>query len=345
MTTLTATQNIQGVMTQKVTTDSLEPWDLKSIVTQKIMDKGGWVNTHNHLDRAYTLNAETFPYTNAYLKDKWYIVDKMKSESTVDQIYGRMAKATESFLEQGVQALGTFIDIDDIMKDKSIKAAIRLRDNYGSDIDIKFVNQVLKGVIDPTSRQWFDLGAQFVDIIGGLPAKDDGHEEEHLDILLTTAKSMGKMAHVHIDQFNSPDEKETELLARKTIEHGMQGRVVGVHGISIGAHPLAYRKELYGLMREADLMMIACPTAWIDHDRSERLVPSHNSVTPIDELLPEGITVGLGVDNISDVYKPYSDGNMWTELRVALESCHFYDIDQLVNLATTNGLRVLGIER
>ncbi len=343
MTTLTATQKRRQVQTNALTSTD-NAWDLKSIVTRKIMEKGGWVNTHNHLDRAYTLNEETFPYTNAYLKDKWYIVDKMKGESTVDDIYARMAKATENFLEQGVQAIGTFIDIDDVMQDKSIKAAQRLRDNYGRDVKIKFVNQVLKGVIDPKSRAWFDLGAEFVDIIGGLPAKDEGHEEEHLDILLSTAKSMGKMAHVHIDQFNSPDEKETEMLARKTIEHGMQGRVVGVHGISIGAHPLAYRKELYELMREADLMMIACPTAWIDHDRTERLVPSHNSVTPIDELIPEGITVGLGVDNISDVYKPYSDGNMWTELRVALESCHYYNIDDLVKLATTNGLRVLGIE-
>lgn len=346
MTTLTATQNSARVEnTHVMENDSLQPWNLREIVTQKIMNKGGWVNTHNHLDRAYTLNEETFPYTNAYLKDKWYIVDKMKSESTVDQIYGRMAKATESFLAQGAQAIGTFIDIDDVMKDKSIKAAIRLRDEYGKDIDIKFINQVLKGVIDPKSREWFDLGAQFVDIIGGLPAKDDGHEEEHLDILLTTAKSMGKMAHVHIDQFNSPDEKETELLARKTIEHGMQGRVVGVHGISIGAHPKAYREELYDLMEEADLMMIACPTAWIDHDRSERLVPSHNSVTPIDELLPRGLTVAMGVDNISDVYKPYSDGDLWTELRVALETCHYYNIDDLVKFATVNGLRVLGIER
>lgn len=321
------------------------PWDMRSILEQKIREKGGWVNTHAHLDRAYTLNEETFPYTNAYLKDKWYIVDKMKKESTVDEIYARMAKATECFLEQGAQAIGTFIDIDEMMQDKSIKAAIKLRDSYGKDVEFRFANQVLKGVIDPAAKAWFDLGAEFVDIIGGLPAKDAGHEEEHLDVLLSTGKAMNKMVHVHIDQFNSATEKETELLARKTIEHGMQGRVVGVHGISIGAHTRAYRKELYELMREAELMMIACPTAWIDHDRTETLAPSHNSVTPVDELSPEGIIVGLGVDNISDVYKPYSDGNLWIELRVLLESCHYYVIDDLVDIATTNGLKVLGIEK
>lgn len=44
------------------------------------------------------------------------------------------------------------------------------------------------------------------------------------------------MCHVHVDQFNTPKEKETEQLCDKTIEHGMQGQVVAIHGISIGSH-------------------------------------------------------------------------------------------------------------
>lgn len=324
-------------------TTNLAALDLKSIVLDKIKANGGWVNTHAHLDRAYTLTAESYPYTRAHLKEKWSYVDKMKRESTVDQIYARMAKATEYFIEQGTQALGTFIDIDDVMKDKAILAAQKLRETYGKDIKLKFANQVLKGVIDPLAREWFDRGAEFVDIIGGLPGKDSGKEAEHVDILLETGKRLGKMVHVHVDQFNSADETETELLARKTIEHGMHGKVVGIHGISVGAHPKVYRDNLYALMKEANLMMISCPTAWIDHDRSETLAPSHNSVTPIDEMTPAGITVGLGVDNISDVYKPFSDGNLWIELRVVLEACHYYDVDNLAAIASTNGLKVLGL--
>ena len=59
---------------------------------------------------------------------------------------------------------------------------------------------------------------------------------------------------------------------------------------------------------------------------------------------PEGIIVGLGTDNIYDLYKPFNDGDMWIELRVLLEACRFYDIDALVEIATTNGLKTLGIE-
>jgi len=318
--------------------------NLKQIVLDKIKANGGWVNTHAHLDRAYTLTESDYKHTTAYLKAKWELVDEMKARSTVDDIYDRMARATEYFLEQGTQALGTFIDVDDVMRDKSIKAAQRLRDNYGKDLEIKFVNQVLKGVIDPVAKQWYDVAVQFVDIIGGLPGKDAGREAEHLDILLGTGKEMGKMVHVHVDQFNLPTESETELLARKTIEHGMQGQVVGVHGISIAAHDKAYRDNLYALMRKAELMMISCPAAWIDHDRSELLTPSHNAITPIDEMIPAGLTVGIGVDNIADIYKPFSDGDLWIELRLLLEACHYYNIDELVKVATVNGRKILGLK-
>lgn len=317
--------------------------DLKQLVTERIKAAGGWVNTHAHLDRAYTLTAENFKYVNAPLKDKWYLVDKMKRESSVDDIYARMAKATEYFLEQGTRALGTFIDVDDVIEDKAILAAQRLRDNYGKDIELVFVNQVLKGVIDPQAKAWFDIAVQFVDIIGGLPAKDGGREAEHLDVLLSTGKKMGKMVHVHVDQFNTDEETETELLTQKTIEHQMQGRVAAVHSISVAAHPRAYRESLYRQMQQADVQVISCPTAWIDHNRTEKLTPSHNAITPVDEMIPAGITVAFGTDNIADIYKPFSDGDLWTELRVMLEACRFYDVDNLVKVATANGLKVLGL--
>ncbi|MEH0007652.1 MAG: amidohydrolase family protein [Flavobacteriales bacterium] len=318
--------------------------DPKQRVIEKIEQNGGWVNAHAHLDRAYTLTESNFNNSYSYLKEKWHLVDEMKARSTVDDIYGRMAKAIELFIAQGAQAVGTFIDVDDKVEDRSMKAAQKIKADYGKDIEIRFANQVLKGVVDPKARYWFDMSADFVDIIGGLPAKDFGREEAHLDILLSTAKEKGKRVHVHVDQFNTDAERETEQLARKTLEHGMQGKVAAIHSISLAAHPKKYREDIYELMREAQLYVISCPTAWIDHNRTECLSVSHNSVTPVDEMVPHGLTVAFGTDNICDIYKPFSDGDLWTELRVMLEACHYYDIDNLVKIATINGLQVLGIE-
>ena len=198
-------------------------------------------------------------------------------------------------------------------------------------------------MLNPEARKWFQLGAEFVDIIGGLPGKDHGHEAEHLDFLLKTGKKLNKMVHVHVDQLNDASETETELLAQKTIEHKMQNRVVAIHCISLAAHKKDYRNKIYRLMKKAKLMAISCPTAWIDSRRNETLAPFHNAVTPIDEMISQGIIVGLGTDNIADIYKPFSDGNLTTELKILLEACHFYNLRHLSDIASINGRKVLGI--
>ena len=97
-------------------------------------------------------------------------------------------------------------------------------------------------------------------------------------------------------------------------------------------------------MRQAELMMIACPISWLNSRRSEVLTPTHNPSTPVDELVPAGITVGIGTDNIADLFMPYNDGNMWNDLRVLMEMNRLYDIDTLVSIATTNGRKILGLD-
>ena len=73
--------------------------------------------------------------------------------------------------------------------------------------------------------------------MGGCLQRILAAKTEHLDILMSSAKEHGKLVHVHVDQFNSDEERETEQLARKTIEHGMQGKVSAIHCISLAAHP------------------------------------------------------------------------------------------------------------
>ena len=154
---------------------------------------------------------------------------------------------------------------------------------------------------------------------------------------------MKKMVHVHVDQLNTADETETELLAKKTIKYKLQNRVVAVHGVSIAAHPKTYRNRLYKLMNKAGLMVVCCPSAWIDSRRSEIMSVTHNSIVPVDELAPAGITVSLGTDNIVDIYKPFSNGDIWIELRILLESCHYYNIEELVKISTINGQKSIGL--
>lgn len=327
-----------------------QPIDPKLILLDKIKAKGGWVNAHAHIDRAYILNEDNFKLTGEALAAKWDLSDEFKKNASVDDIYDSMARVVEDMIRQGVRALGSFIDVDPVIGDKAIQAARKLRDRYKGDIELRFINQVVKGVMDPVARKWFETGAEFVDIIGGLPEKDAGREAEHLDILFEAAKKNGgKPLHVHIDQYNSPDQRDTELLADKTLEHGYQGKVAAVHCISVGAQPRQYRQELYKKMKDAGISVIVCPCGWIDNSwiagqDHDVVGPIHNAIAPVKEMVAAGLNVALGTDNIRDIYKPFSDGDMWTELRFLLETCHFYDMDALADIASVNGKAALFID-
>jgi cytosine/adenosine deaminase-related metal-dependent hydrolase len=316
--------------------------DLKADILERIKRQGGWVNCHAHLDRAYSLSPELFAQMNAAREEKWLLNKELRQTSTVTDIYERMAKGTEVLLSQGCYVTGSFIDVDEDVKDKAIQAAQKVREKY-PEMTFKFQNQSSYGILTKAARQWFEVGADFVDIIGGLLKADAGHEAEHLDILLTAAKSRQKMVQVHVDENNISSETETEILAKKIIEHGMQHKVAGIHGISINAHPKAYREELYTLIKKAGLMFIACPMSWINARRQEELTPTHNPITPLDEMHPHGITVGLGLDNIADVFMAFNDANLWNDFRLLMECNRFYDIDELVKIATVNGRKILGL--
>ena len=108
----------------------------------------------------------------------------------------------------------------------------KLAEVYKHDIILKFANQTLKGVIEPEARKWFDIGSDMVDMIGGLPYRDEldyGRGLEAMDILLDAAKSRGIMCHVHVDQFNSPKEKKPNSCVIKPLNMVWKGRVVAIH--------------------------------------------------------------------------------------------------------------------
>lgn len=317
--------------------------DLKEIILQKIKEKGGWVNAHAHLDRAYTITPEKFKQANALREEKWKLNADIRKSSTADEIYDRMAKGTELLLSQGVVATATYIDVDPDIKDKAIKASEKLRDAYKSQMQFKFINQSSYGILTPETREWFDVGVDFVDIIGGLLKSAAGRENEYLDIIMNAAKQKNKMIHIHVDENNSPSEKETEMVARKTIEHGLHGKVVGIHGISINAHPKDYREKVYELMKEAGMMMVACPISWANARRNEELTPTHNPITPLDEMSKYDIPVAVGIDNLYDIFMPFNDGNIWNDLRLLMEANRFYDIDAIAEVATASGRKALGI--
>lgn len=313
--------------------DDSEPWNLKLRFMQEAERLGGLANHHAHFDKAYLITHENLRLSQVDMQKKWELYRYLKENYTHDDLVERISRGLDMMIQQGATYCRTMVDADSTVGLLPIKAALAVKDRYRDRIKFEVGVQPLQGVLDPSSFAQYAEACELADYCGGLPSRDRPTPEKHLDVILELAKKLGKPVDVHIDQENNPLENETELLAQKTIEHGMQGRVFGVHAISLGAKEDREQDRIIEKVREADLGIIICPSAALSMKQLPMTAPLHNSIAPYVKLREAGVRCYLGVDNVHDLFMPMVDGDMWTECRMLMEACRFYDIDAVAELA------------
>ena len=319
-----------------------EPWNILEHLREKVTAAGGPVCCHAHFDKAYVITPETLDMTMEHMEVKWDLWKKVKAGYTHENLVKRISLSAENMIHQGCKIARTNVDVDTTVGMMCVEAALEVKEKYADKLDLQIASQVLEGAMTAEARQTIEKAAKYVDVLGGLPSRDRPHQDEHLDYLFDLAKQENKTVDVHIDQNNVPEERDTELLAKKVIEHGLQGRVNAVHALSLAAQSDNYMKDVITLMKEADMSVIVCPRAAIDMmQMRNKTAPIHNSIAPVVEFLEGGLNVALGVDNVYDYFCPFIDGDIFTELLFLSEACRFYDIDKLVDIATTNGRKIL----
>lgn len=317
-------------------------WDLKSQMLSEIAQNGGFVNCHAHLDKAYFITREGLDKSMVSMEEKWRMSDGMKRESTVEDIKVRIRRGLDILVAQGCKLTCTFVDAYDAVGHKAIDAAVAVKEEYKDKIKLLIITQPLGGLVDPEALKLYEEITAKADIAGGLPSKDRPNDVLHLDNLFKIAKKLNKPVHVHIDQENNPNERDTEKLIAAVRRHGYEGRTVAVHAISVSAQPKEYRTKIYKEMAELGIAVAVCPSAALSMRQLDQFqAPVHNSIANVPEMLEAGVLVGLGVDNIADFYEPFVDGDMWIELRFLQEACRYYNLDELVKVASINGAKLL----
>src|SRR3989344_6954987 len=226
------------------------PWDLKTAMLEEIKKQGGWVNCHAHFDKAFNITKDGLDKSMVDMEQKWLMSDNIKRGSSQEEIAQRLRRSLDLMVNQGVSATCSFIDAYEAVGHKAIDAANQVKEEYKDKIKFVTITQPLGGLVNADARKLYEEITAKADIAGGLPSKDRPNDDENLEILFGIAKNLRKPMHVHIDQENNPNEKDTEKLIRAAEKHGYQGRVVAVHAISVSAQPKKYRKEIYKKMAD-----------------------------------------------------------------------------------------------
>src|SRR3989338_673132 len=208
-----------------------KPWDLKTQMLEAIKKNGGFVNCHAHFDKAYFITREGLDKSMVDMEEKWRMSDGIKRSSTVPEIKERIKRALDFLIVQGCKTTCTFVDAYDAVGHKAIDAANEVKEEYKGKIKLVTITQPLGGLVDDAANGLYEEITTKSDVAGGLPSKDRPNDDMHLDHLFTMAKKLNKPVHVHIDQENNPNERDTEKLIAAVERHSYQGRTVAIHAI------------------------------------------------------------------------------------------------------------------
>ena len=307
---------------------------MKDFFLKRIREKGGFSCYHAHFDKSYLISPDTFIKSQHSLQEKWDLYREFKVSYTENDLLNRMSKCVSNMLSQDVKYIRTFLDADSIVGQKCIDAGVKLKEIYKDKVKIDLAIQPLEGLEDKKSRYNFIEACEKADYIGGLPDRDSSHRK-HIETLFDLAVKLDKPIDIHVGQNNLPTEKETELVLDLIEEYDLEQKVNLVHCISLSCQDNEYIMYQAERMKDLNVSVIVCPSAAISMKQNHSVyTPTHNSIAPINILLEAGVEVKLGIDNISDLFMPLVDGDLWFETRLLMESTRIYDLEKIVNIIT-----------
>ena len=309
----------------------------------QIIDAGGnlviagIINAHAHFDKSLLIDRKQYVDEPPPVRAGW--VREMKQDFTVEDITVRARRLLDASVRRGIIGIRTNVDVDTVVGLKGIEALLTLKAEYREKLDLHVVAFNQEGFLRyPETQELLEealvMGA---DSVGGHTSIDATAKQQHIDILFSIAQRRGVNIDFHADETGRADDHMLPYLIEKTKATGYQGKVNAVHCCSLAViSPEAAQNDIAGLS-DAGIKVIVCPTAI-----------ATRQLTDVKGILAAGCTVGLGTDNIQDLFNPLGNGDMFDIGRLLTFVKRFYtDAEQqaVFEMLTTNGAAFVDVER
>lgn len=352
---------IRNALTRKTGNDLVE---IKIVdgkineISTKVSDKGdeeidakgmlvteSFVNGHLHLDKVYTLDRAgqkaIEEYNNGGMSNALSSIAsaaEFKSEYDEKWIIKNVRKALDLAVKFGNTHIRAFADVDTKAKLEGVKALLKAKEEYKDKVTLEVVAFPQDGVAREQGayelvEEALKIGA---DVVGGIPwiefTRED--EQDHVDKMCELAKKYNKDISMLCDDVGDAEERTFEMIIKKVIDMGWFGRATGQHCRAMMLYPENQFRKLCTLLKRAKMGVISDPQTGPLHAR-------------VQDLIKEGIPVGLGQDDINDAYYTFGQNNM---LEVAFLGAHLLrmvsdkDIELLYDMVTTMAAKVLNMK-
>jgi cytosine/adenosine deaminase-related metal-dependent hydrolase len=306
----------------------------------------GFIDPHTHMDKSMTCTGDRFPKYNdsrdtehrESIKKRIEAGLKYYSEATIEEVKSHTIQHAYMCIKNGTLFVRTFVDVDKVARLKAIEGVLAARDELRDLIDIKVVAMAQSGFLndresEPLVRKAIEMGAE---LVGSLdPATCEGNIEEALDLLFKIAKDYNVGIDNHIMDIGTLGLYTLERQAKKTIENDYIGRVTASHSFCLGDAPVGWIDRAIPKFKEADMRFVTC-------------YKSSPYKMPVKKLLSAGITVAIASDNVRDFWRAYGNADLVQGALIEMHRLEMNtnpDLDLLWNMITTEGAKVLGVEK
>ncbi|OGZ79350.1 MAG: hypothetical protein A2358_00075 [Candidatus Staskawiczbacteria bacterium RIFOXYB1_FULL_37_44] len=339
-----------------LTLDDFMPFlsDYEQMLLHEVRRLGGAKNRHAHLPRAGLLGPECLAHVNknpldiaaASMKEKQVVVGDVLRGAAFkrENLLARQRKVLERLIWWGTVQIDASVDLSEDLPEDGLLAlnvALELKKEFAGRIDLRVGAYPIFGISRPHRLEMFERAAEKADFLVTLPEKDDPEGKDgkigirrHFQKVLAIGCRLKKEVHFHLDQWDDPRQRDTEILldglggwAEQPVIPSHDGPTVfAVHMIS----PTAWKSEKrYARLIDKILLhtvgVIVAFTAGGSMRRFRPIkAPSHNPIARVPELLKRGVRVFLGTDNIDDFFVPTGTGLLHREAMDGADLVRFY---------------------
>lgn len=308
-----------------------------------------FVDSHFHMDATLTYGYPRYNESGTLLEgiELWR---DLKPSLSHDWYVERALEYCDWAVGRGLLAIRSHVDTTDPTLG-AVAALVEVREQVRDYIDLQLVAFPQDGYLRSSIgvenlAKALDMG---VDVVGGIP-----HFERTMDAgaesvrqLCALAAERGLRIDMHCDESDDPLSRHIETLAAETVRLGLEGRVTGSHLSSMHSMDNYYVSKLIPLMIEADIQVIANPTANMLLMGRNDGYPKRRGMTRVKELMAAGLNVSFGQDSVMDPWGSLNTGDVLDAAHMAVHVGQLSGRDEIISCfhaVTENPARALGLE-
>lgn len=285
-----------------------------SLVGKKRLDGAGGLclrplsDSHLHLDKSGTVSAGMTPPGSVAEAIRAMTAVKRVAMAEPGQVRDRMVRTLLGLHRNGTRFVRALVDVDETWGLTGFEAALAARERIGAALTVKIVPFAQEGMTDRVAGMLAEAAARGADGIGG-HTDIEKDPTEHIKTAARIAREAHLPLEMHVDEPARPD--HFWLPAVLDEAGGIPGLTL-VHCLSLGTLPDREQERWISRIKDVGASVVVAPSVLL----------FSMPLAPVHRLLDAGVPVGIGSDNLQDVFVPTGTGRLLESVRTAILAAH-----------------------